>query len=971
MSRHAPRLTRPTARTVALSSTSARLVGATTLFICLSAAPVAAHALEADGAESGASPSTDAVETSDAIAPTPQEAVSEAPAQAPADPVRETPADVPHEAPADPESHGDRPSQGDGEKSTERARADASAESTSEPPSRSRERESEHGPREPVMPEVEGPSHRAESATEDSPTTRPSGNRKESARPRPAASVDQPDARDDSQPQIERRTQAQGADAVTAPAAEPTPPPRPDESADTAGHTPDTVPTDTQPEAAPLPADSTPSAVSEPTTVEPAPAAAPTDASSTDGSPTVGSSATTPPTSEPATGYSAEPAGVSPSPADLASSTQSTSNGLAGPTHAPVTWEERDPQQVFEPLLGPDPATQTGARPTAVRSAVPEPTGPRTPAGAGIDATAAFAAAGAPGPQVELTDRTIPQPAVRALVEQPGTTMGAIAVPGDRQAAPARPTNAMPRMLTAVTRVLEDKTPLVARAGDSDTDTDGHPWASRTARDLRAALTPRGRVLDPDWDDAWDGHWEDHWEDSAGDDREDADAPRAKNTRAVEAASTRRPSSTARGLTRPLSKGLDLPRTTWHAWTGDKARTRPVPQDDSDGRSPGTATDARPSKRSSAEESTEPTRMKAPEADRASSPTARTASASPSARPAESAGPTANSNGALPAPARSSAGPATAAPSAGRVAGPALPASGTAPTPLPTPTGHAARTRPAYPEPPPPGARTPRWSSGATIGAPTTDSIRAAAALARARGRAFDIVSARLPIGSWRDLTSPDYSLRALRQVPGPKVLSVSLLPDHTGSLRACAKGDYHTYWQQFADRLRAHGMAETLLDLRPDRSGAATADPSEHASCYRQVVSSLRERIPGVRTQWSVERGVRPGADPLGSWPGAAYVDVVGVDSPDTGNDWSRTVNGPYGLTWWADFAARQRLHIALASWGPFPGSDKSAANAAYVQNMHDWLVRSARRKLVAYEAFTAPPDPVGAAIAAYRRLF
>ena len=224
---------------------------------------------------------------------------------------------------------------------------------------------------------------------------------------------------------------------------------------------------------------------------------------------------------------------------------------------------------------------------------------------------------------------------------------------------------------------------------------------------------------------------------------------------------------------------------------------------------------------------------------------------------------------------------------------------------------------------------------------------------------------------SWHDLKNADRSLRLLKQVPGRKVLSVPLLPAATGDLTACGKGNYHGHWRRLAETARANGLTTAIVDLRPDQQGRSAADPAGHAACYRSVTASLRQSLPGVRTQWSTARGAAQGRDALRAWPGAAHVDIIGLDTLDTGDDWARGVNGPYGLTWWSDFAAAQRRPLALASWGVFPGSPESAANAPYVQNMHDWIVRTAGRKRLAYEAILLPTELSGRAVETYRSLF
>lgn len=278
--------------------------------------------------------------------------------------------------------------------------------------------------------------------------------------------------------------------------------------------------------------------------------------------------------------------------------------------------------------------------------------------------------------------------------------------------------------------------------------------------------------------------------------------------------------------------------------------------------------------------------------------------------------------------------------------------------------------RPSYPDMPAHGMRR-AWRSGTYLSRTDVPAVQRAQRLADERGRPFDIVGARLPADSWNDVEHPTAALTALRQVPGRKVLSVPVLPDSGGSLRSCEKGRYHSYWRGFAQTVADKGLADAVVDLRPDTSGAALRDPAGHAACYRRVVQSLRTRLPRVSTQWSVPRGVLPGQNPVAAWPGADVVTIVGVDAIDTGDDWGRAVNGEFGLNWWAEFARAKGRQVALAQWGVFPGSPVSAANAPYVQNIHDWLVRMQARKQLAYEAVTTPGPSVGAAATTYRSLF
>lgn len=279
--------------------------------------------------------------------------------------------------------------------------------------------------------------------------------------------------------------------------------------------------------------------------------------------------------------------------------------------------------------------------------------------------------------------------------------------------------------------------------------------------------------------------------------------------------------------------------------------------------------------------------------------------------------------------------------------------------------------RASYPDLPASGRRARGWRSGAYLGRADAPAVERAARLARQRSRPFGVVAARIPATTWNAIEHPTAALTTLRRVPGRKVLSVPLLPETGGSLRSCEKGRYHAYWRGFAQSVADKGLADAIVDLRPDAAGQAQRDPAGHAACYRSVVASLRSRLPRLSTQWSVSRGALPGQNPVLAWPGTDVVTVVGIDAIDSGDDWGRAVNGQYGLNWWADYARSKGRQVALAKWGVFPGSPFSQANAPYIQNIHDWLVRMHARKQLAYEAFTTPGPSAGAAAAAYRSLF
>ena len=96
-------------------------------------------------------------------------------------------------------------------------------------------------------------------------------------------------------------------------------------------------------------------------------------------------------------------------------------------------------------------------------------------------------------------------------------------------------------------------------------------------------------------------------------------------------------------------------------------------------------------------------------------------------------------------------------------------------------------------------------------------------------------------------------------------------------------------------------------------------------------------------------------------AYPGDAYVDIVGIDSYDmwpgvtSEADWAAQYSGPYGLKFWADFAAAHGKQLSIGEWGNYPGPATSGQsggdNPFYIAKMMGFF-RSQGSNL-AYEAY------------------
>ncbi len=212
--------------------------------------------------------------------------------------------------------------------------------------------------------------------------------------------------------------------------------------------------------------------------------------------------------------------------------------------------------------------------------------------------------------------------------------------------------------------------------------------------------------------------------------------------------------------------------------------------------------------------------------------------------------------------------------------------------------------------------------------------------------------------------------------------------------MAGCAAGSYNSKWRQFGQNIKAAGLDdETIIRLGWEFNGNwykwQARDPQQFARCWRQIVTSAESVAPALRWDWNVNRGRGQSvADARLAYPGDAYVDIVGVDSYDAwpgARDevgWQAQYSGPYGLKFWADFAAAHGKKLSVGEWGnstgPVASGQSGGDNPFYIAKMVNFF-RSQGGNL-AYEAYfneSAPyfagaifaPTQVPAAAAQYRR--
>jgi hypothetical protein len=257
------------------------------------------------------------------------------------------------------------------------------------------------------------------------------------------------------------------------------------------------------------------------------------------------------------------------------------------------------------------------------------------------------------------------------------------------------------------------------------------------------------------------------------------------------------------------------------------------------------------------------------------------------------------------------------------------------------------------------------WASGVYIPGSNRAKVEAFAAF---RGRQLDVVVDWSARNNWSDIVDPSWLYDAWADTPYTKVFGVAPIPeDGSGDLWSCANGAYDDKWRQFGTNIRDRGLADqTIIRLGWEFNGDwyqwAAYDPGAFAGCYRKIVSAAESTAPGLRWDWTVNRG--PGQsvrDARDAYPGDAFVDIVGVDSYDMWpgvtdeQSWDVHLNGPYGLKFWADFAAQHGKKLSVPEWGVYPGTAHAGRNggdnALYISKMHEFFESLGDR--LAYESY------------------
>jgi hypothetical protein len=269
-----------------------------------------------------------------------------------------------------------------------------------------------------------------------------------------------------------------------------------------------------------------------------------------------------------------------------------------------------------------------------------------------------------------------------------------------------------------------------------------------------------------------------------------------------------------------------------------------------------------------------------------------------------------------------------------------------------------------------------RWASGVYL-----PDVRPSAhnAFGKWRGARTDVALVYSGRANWAAVVDPTWLYQAWGKASQTLVISAAPYPDQpdpdhpTYTLAKCARGAYDSQWKRFGTSVTKAKMAKRTIvrlawEFNGDWNPWSAYSPADFVGCWRKIFAAAESTAPGLRWDWTVNRGVSAALDdPIDAWPGKRYVDIVGIDSYDgypavtNAATWNTQYSGPYGLKFWADFAKRKGKRLSLPEWGLYPGTawagHGGGDSSYYIAKMFGFFRQQGDR--MAYEAYFNDDDP------------
>jgi Glycosyl hydrolase family 26 len=234
-----------------------------------------------------------------------------------------------------------------------------------------------------------------------------------------------------------------------------------------------------------------------------------------------------------------------------------------------------------------------------------------------------------------------------------------------------------------------------------------------------------------------------------------------------------------------------------------------------------------------------------------------------------------------------------------------------------------------------------------------------ASSFAKETGAPIKAVLDYLPsnTGSWAaSVEEPAYYVNGWVGSGDQLTLSVPMLPSSSYTLAAGAAGTYDQYWKRLAENLVAEGAPNQIVRPGWEMNGSwypwtisgGSAAAANYAAYFKQIVTTMRAVSPGFKFDWCANMGDSSGANPAAAWPGAAYVNYIGMDVYDRGSksstaaqNWQSYLTMANGLNWLSSFSAEQGKPIVFDEWGLEIKSSTEGAgdDPAFIEDMATFI--------------------------------
>jgi len=220
-------------------------------------------------------------------------------------------------------------------------------------------------------------------------------------------------------------------------------------------------------------------------------------------------------------------------------------------------------------------------------------------------------------------------------------------------------------------------------------------------------------------------------------------------------------------------------------------------------------------------------------------------------------------------------------------------------------------------------------------------------------GRPVEALTLFLDRDSWGEMSSSARGLGQLwRDHPAMKIVSFPMSVQGQ-SIQLGASGALDGDVERIARILVDGGLDGSVIRIGWEHNGtwskwSSLSDPEAYSAYFRRIVDVFRSVSPNFKFEWNVN--IRYTAVDLASYPGDAYVDVIGMDiynsswgesQRDPVDRWNTYLERGAGLKWHRDFAAARGKPMAYSEWGlsenHLPGVDSD--DPYFIAQMLEWI--------------------------------